>query len=146
MKLPKFSLPASDWKTYTEKDLWEKVLLFLYPKDMTPWCTTENQCFRDLKWEFEKVWFSIFWLSFDSLKRHEKFTEKENLNFPLISDEEKELISALWAWVEKSMYWRKYMWTDRSTFVVVNWEIVKEWRKVKVKWHVEEVLEVCKGL
>ncbi len=146
MKPPSFSLPASDGKTYTDKDFASgKFVLYLYPKDMTSGCTIEAQDFRDMKAGFEKLGYQVFGLSKDSLKSHEKFCMKENLNFPLLSDEKCELIAALGAWVEKSMYGKKYMGIERSTFVIENGEIVKEWRKVKARGHAVEVLDFVFG-
>ncbi len=146
MKLPNFSLPASNGKTYTQEDFKnKKIILYLYPKDMTSGCTLESKIFQSLKTEFEKLDFSIFGLSKDSIKSHEKFCTKEALTFPLLSDEECKLIEALGSWVEKSMYGRTYMGIDRSTFIIVDGTIEKEWRKVKAKGHAEVVLEFCKN-
>lgn len=147
MKFPTFSLPADNDKTYSEQDFAKGTfVLFLYPKDMTSGCTVAAQNFRDSLADFKKVKTEVIGISKDPLKRHLKFREKEELNFPLISDEESTLIDALGSWKEKSMYGKKYMGTDRSTFVIQNGEIIKEWRKVKVPGHVQEVLEFVKGL
>jgi len=136
------SLPASDGQEY---DLQKgKYVLYLYPKDMTSGCTLESQNFRDHKKDFDDLGFQILGLSKDSLASHEKFIQKENLNFPLLSDESTEFIQSLDAWKEKSMYGKKYFGIERSTFVIVDGEIVHQWRKVKVDGHVAEVLEVCK--
>ena len=147
MKLPKFSLTATDGNTYTEQD-WadKKIVLYLYPKDMTPGCTLESQAFRDAEGDFKKLDFQIFGLSKDDLNSHAKFCEKESLNFPLLSDVSGNFVEALGSWVEKSMYGKKYMGIDRSTFVVANGKIVKEYRKVKVKGHAEEVLAFCEAI
>lgn len=146
MKLPSFSLPASDGKTYTDADLSNgKYILYLYPKDMTSGCTLESQNFRDLKDKFAALGFQILGLSKDSMKSHDKFCEKESLNFPLLSDEDCTLIEGLGAWVEKSMYGKKYMGIERSTFVVVDGEVVQKWRKVKVPGHTEAVLAYCQS-
>lgn len=147
MKFPTFSLPASDGKTYTEKDFSSGLtVLYIYPKDMTSGCTIESQNFRDTKPDFEKLGAQVLGLSKDSLKSHDKFCQKESLNFPLISDEEMSLMQDLGCWVEKSMYGRKYMGAERSTFVIQDGEIIREWRKVKVPGHVDEVLDFCKSL
>lgn len=147
MKFPNFTLPADDGKTYTEKDFSSGIfVLYIYPKDMTPGCTTESQNFRDLKTKFETAGVQIFGLSKDSIERHEKFREKQSLNFPLLSDENGELIEALNCWKEKSMYGKTFMGIVRSTFVIQDGEVIKEWRKVKVKEHAEEVLEFVKTL
>jgi peroxiredoxin Q/BCP len=147
MKFPAFSLPASDGKNYSEADFKSgKFVLYVYPKDMTSGCTRESQDFRDAASDFEKLGFRILGLSKDSIKSHEKFCQKESLNFPLLSDEKFELLNALGAWVEKSMYGRTYFGADRSTFVIVDGKIIREWRKVKVPEHVTEVLDFCRGL
>lgn len=147
MNLPAFSLPASDDNTYTDKD-WQdkKIVLYLYPKDSTPGCTIEANEFETLKADFKATGFSVFGLSKDSLKRHENFCTKQNLTFPLLSDEAGDLIEALGAWIEKSMYGKTYRGIDRSTFVIVNGEIVKTWRKVKAKGHAATVLGFCESL
>ena len=147
MKIPAFSLPASDGKIYHDKDfLNQKIVLYLYPKDMTSGCTIESNDFQRHLEDFEKMGWAVLGLSRDSLKSHDKFCTKEGLTFPLLSDENSELISALGAWKEKSMYGKKYMGTERSTFLVVNGEVVQEWRNVKVPGHVAEVLEVVKSI
>ncbi|HEY5714429.1 MAG TPA: peroxiredoxin [Candidatus Gracilibacteria bacterium] len=147
MKFPPFSLPANDGKTYTEKDFSSGItVLYIYPKDMTSECTIESQNFRDTKGDFEKLGIQILGLSKDSLTSHDKFCEKESLNFPLISDENTKLMESLGCWVEKSMYGKKYMGAERSTFVVKDGEIVQAWRKVKVAGHVDEVLGFCGNL
>lgn len=147
MQLPQFSLPASDGHTYSQAD-WvdKKIVLYLYPKDATPGCTLEANEFESLKADFEKQGYQIFGLSKDSLKKHENFCAKQNLTFPLLSDENGSLIEALGSWVEKSMYGKTYFGIDRSTFVIVNGEIVETWRKVKAKGHAAAVLEFCLSL
>lgn len=119
----------------------KKVVLYFYPKDDTSGCTAEACDFRD---NFSRVTQSgavVLGVSPDSVKSHEKFKNKYELNFPLISDESKEICSAYGVWVEKSMYGRKYMGVERTTFVI-NEEgiILKIFPKVKVKGHVDEVL------
>ncbi len=147
MKFPSFSLPASDGKIYTEKNFSKGIfVLYLYPKDLTPGCTIEAQNFRDLKNDFAKIGVKIFGLSKDSPASHDKFCMQESLNFPLLSDENTKLIKALGAWQEKSMYGKKYIGVDRSTFVIQDGEIKKEWRSVSVTDHAEEVLVFCKTL
>lgn len=147
MKIPFFFLVASDGKTYTHNDFQSGIsVLYLYPKDMTSGCTLEAQDFRNLKPQFDVLGVRIFGLSKDSLNSHEKFCEKESLNFPLLSDESVDLVEKLGSWKEKSMYGKKYFGIDRSTFVIRDGIIIKEWRSVKTKGHVQEVLEYIKNL
>ena len=118
----------------------EKVVLYFYPKDNTSGCTQEACDFRD---NINRLtpYARVIGVSPDSIKSHQKFKEKQELNFILLSDPEHTLSEALKVWKEKSMYGRKYMGIERSTFILDNeGNIEKEWRKVKVKGHVEEVL------
>ncbi len=145
MKLPSFSCLGSDEVEYTDSNFGSgHFVLFLYPKDMTSGCTREAQDFRDQLPQFQAHGVEVYGASKDPLKSHDKFIEKENLNFILLSDPESKLLEALGAWKEKSMYGRKYMGCERSTFVISKGEIVKEWRKVKVPGHVDEVLDWVK--
>lgn len=119
----------------------QKVILYFYPKDNTSGCTQEACDFRD---NINRLtsFTTVIGVSPDSIKSHLKFKEKQSLNFILLSDPEHKLAEAFNVWVEKSMYGRKYMGIERSTFVLdENLNIIKEWRKVKVKGHVDEVLE-----
>ena len=118
----------------------EKVVLYFYPKDNTSGCTQEACDFRD---NINRLtpYARVIGVSPDSIKSHQKFKEKQELNFILLSDPEHTLSEALEVWKEKSMYGRKYMGIERSTFILdKEGKIEKEWRKVKVKGHVEEVL------
>ena len=119
----------------------QKVILYFYPKDNTSGCTQEACDFRD---NINRLtsFATVIGVSPDSIKSHLKFKEKQDLNFILLSDPEHKLAEAFNVWVEKSMYGRKYMGIERSTFVLdENLNIIKEWRKVKVKGHVDEVIE-----
>ena len=119
----------------------QKVILYFYPKDNTSGCTQEACDFRD---NINRLtsFASVIGVSPDSIKSHLKFKEKQSLNFILLSDPEHKLAEAFNVWVEKSMYGRKYMGIERSTFVLdENLNVTKEWRKVKVKGHVDEVIE-----
>ena len=119
----------------------QRVILYFYPKDNTSGCTQEACDFRD---NINRLtsFATVIGVSPDSIKSHLKFKEKQSLNFILLSDPEHKLAEAFNVWVEKSMYGRKYMGIERSTFVLdENLNIIKEWRKVKVKGHVDEVLE-----
>lgn len=140
---PSFSLPTDEGKTLTLSDLLgKKVIIYFYPKDATPGCTKEACSFRDYKLNFDKKNTFIIGISKDSVKSHEKFKEKEGLNFTLVSDETGEVCQAYGVWAEKSMYGRKYFGIDRSTFLIdEKGKIEKIWRGVSVPGHVEEVLE-----
>ena len=119
----------------------QKVILYFYPKDNTSGCTQEACDFRD---NINRLtsFATVIGVSPDSIKSHLKFKEKQGLNFILLSDPEHKLAEAFKVWVEKSMYGRKYMGIERSTFVLdENLNIIKEWRKVKVKGHVDEVID-----
>ena len=119
----------------------QKVILYFYPKDNTSGCTQEACDFRD---NINRLtsFATVIGVSPDSIKSHLKFKEKQDLNFILLSDPEHKLAEAFNVWVEKSMYGRKYMGIERSTFVLdENLNIIKEWRKVKVKGHVDEVID-----
>ena len=119
----------------------QKVILYFYPKDNTSGCTQEACDFRD---NINRLtsFATVIGVSPDSIKSHLKFKEKQDLNFILLSDPEHKLAETFNVWVEKSMYGRKYMGIERSTFVLdENLNVIKEWRKVKVKGHVDEVIE-----
>ena len=119
----------------------QKVILYFYPKDNTSGCTQEACDFRDNINRLTSL-ATVIGVSPDSIKSHLKFKEKQSLNFILLSDPEHKLAEAFNVWVEKSMYGRKYMGIERSTFVLdENLNIIKEWRKVKVKGHVDEVID-----
>ena len=119
----------------------QKVILYFYPKDNTSGCTQEACDFRD---NINRLtnFATVIGVSPDSIKSHLKFKDKQSLNFILLSDPEHKLAEAFNVWVEKSMYGRKYMGIERSTFVLdENLNIIKEWRKVKVKGHIDEVID-----
>tara|TARA_B100001057_G_scaffold75203_1_gene69919 strand:+ start:39570 stop:40031 length:462 start_codon:yes stop_codon:yes gene_type:complete len=147
-KAPSFSGLIDDNKEISIKDFSGKfVVIFFYPKDKTSGCTVESQDFRDLKKAFEKLNCAIVGVSRDSLKSHKSFIEKESLNFPLISDGEEAMCNAFDVMKEKSMYGRKYMGIERSTFLIDgSGYIVKEWRKVKVPNHAKEVYDFLKSI
>ncbi len=147
-KFPAFSLKGSDGKTYKSKDLkGQPYIIYFYPKDMTPGCTTEACDFRDNMSKLKRAGVQVFGVSPDPLDRHDKFIDKYDLNFVLLSDEDKKLIEKAGIWVEKNMYGKKMMGVLRSTFLVdADGSIAQEWRKVKVKGHVDEVLAAAKAL
>ena len=124
----------------------EKIVLYFYPKDNTSGCTQEACNFRDNLNRILK-YAKIIGVSPDSIKSHLSFKSKQDLNFPLLSDDEHKLAEAFEVWKEKSMYGKKYMGIERSTFIISpNGEIEKEWRKVKVNGHVDEVIDYLTGL
>ncbi len=128
-------------KEYTLKDFYgERIVLYFYPKDNTSGCTQEACDFRDnINRLSSKA--TVIGVSPDSIKSHKSFKDKQELNFILLSDTEHKLAEAFRVWKEKSMYGRKYMGIERSTFIISpEGKIEKEWRKVKVKGHVDEVL------
>lgn len=129
-------------KTFSISDFQgKKLVLYFYPKDNTPGCTQESCNFRDNLNRISNI-ANIVGVSPDSIKSHIKFQEKQSLNFPLLSDPEKELLGYFGAWGEKKMYGKTYMGVIRSTFIIdENGILKKEWRKVKVKGHVDNVLE-----
>jgi thioredoxin-dependent peroxiredoxin len=147
-KIKDFSLPSSGGGTWSSKDAaGRKLVIYFYPKDMTSGCTRESQDFRDLYSAFRKAGVDVVGVSRDSVKSHDKFTEKEKLPFPLLSDEDEKLCKLFDVIHEKSLYGRKYLGIERSTFLLDGTGILRrEWRKVKVPGHAEEVLEAAKSL
>ena len=124
-----------------------KVVLYFYPKDDTPGCTKEACGFRDTFPDFSSIDATIIGVSRDTAAKHDKFKAKYDLPFTLGADEDGSVCEAYGSWVEKSMYGRKYMGIDRSTFLIDEKGTLRaEWRKVKVKGHVEEVLEAARSL
>ena len=123
------------------------LVIYFYPKDKTSGCTIESQDFRDYKNKFSKKNCKIVGVSRDSIKSHKSFIEKESLNFPLLSDPDETMCNAYGVMKEKSMYGRKYMGIERSTFLIgPDGLLIKEWRGVKVPGHVEEVYNFLSGL
>lgn len=129
-----------------EKLKGSKTVLYFYPKDNTSGCTREACDFRDNLNRLTLL-ANVVGVSPDSISSHQKFQQKQNLNFTLVSDPEHILAEKYDVWKEKSMYGRKYMGIERSTFILdENGKIIREWRKVKVAGHVEEVLQALKEL
>lgn len=120
----------------------KKLILYFYPKDMTPGCTTESIEFNTNLAKIKKLGANIVGVSRDKISLHEKFIEKHGFKFPLISDPEEKLCKSFDVIKEKSLYGRKYMGVDRSTFIISqDGKILHAWRNVKVKGHVDEVIE-----
>jgi peroxiredoxin Q/BCP len=123
------------------------VVIYFYPRDNTPGCTKEGEAFRDLHDEFAKLDCRILGVSRDSLKSHEKFAEKHGFPFPLIADPDETLCRQFDVIKEKNMYGKKVMGIERSTFLFdADGKLAREWRKVRVPGHVEEVLDAVREL
>ncbi|MBY6052095.1 thioredoxin-dependent thiol peroxidase [Cytobacillus firmus] len=143
---PDFELEASNGERVKLSDYRGKnVVLYFYPKDMTPGCTTQACDFRDQHQNFADVNAVVLGVSPDPLSRHEKFIEKHALPFLLLADEDHKVAEAYGVWKLKKNFGKEYMGIERSTFIIdQEGKLVKEWRKVKVKDHVEEALEYIK--
>jgi len=146
-KAPAFTLKnQEDEKISLKNFLGKKIILYFYPKDNTPGCTTEACDFRDTIAEFNKVNAIVLGISKDSVKSHKRFHEKQNLNFDLLSDEQTTVIQKYGVWKEKKNYGRTYMGIERTTFIIdENGKIEKIYPKVKVKNHVAEIIEYLKN-
>lgn len=147
-KVPDFSLPATGGRTWRLKDaLGGPLVIYFYPKDMTSGCTRESQAFRDLHGAFRRAGTQIVGISRDSVASHEKFRRKEALPFDLLSDEDETACRLFDVIREKNMYGRKVLGIERSNFLIDAGGVLRrEWRKVKVDGHAEEVLEAAKSL
>ena len=143
-----FKAASTGDKTISLKELrGSNVVIYFYPKDATPGCTTEGQDFRDLHKQFVKANTVILGVSKDSIASHEKFKEKQQFPFDLLSDPDEKLCQKFDVIKEKNMYGKKYMGIERSTFLIdADGKLREEWRKVKVKGHAEAVLDSVKGL
>jgi thioredoxin-dependent peroxiredoxin len=144
---PDFSLPGDGGSTISLSALRGKqVVLYFYPKDDTSGCTLEAKDFNDKKAQFAKAGAVIIGVSADSVASHDKFKKKYGLDFALVSDENKAMLESYGVWVEKSMYGKKYMGIERSTFLVdTAGRIRNVWSKVKVPGHVDEVLKAAQA-
>ena len=147
-KVKNFKLPATGDKDVSLNDYkGKKVVLYFYPKDSTPGCTTEGQDFRDAKAKFTRQGAVVIGVSRDSIKSHENFKAKQKFNFDLLSDADEQLCSQFDVIKMKNMYGKQVRGIERSTFLIdENGVLRQEWRKVKVKDHVDEVLEAVKAL
>ena len=145
-KAPNFKLPNQEGEIVELNKLKKNVILFFYPKDSTPGCTVEAISFSKYLADFTKLNCLVFGISKDSLKKHQNFIKKSNLLVDLLSDENEKVCENYGVWVEKSMYGRKYMGIERTTFLINSKnKIINIWPKVKVTNHVEEVLEFTKN-
>jgi thioredoxin-dependent peroxiredoxin len=148
MTVPEFSAEMTSGKTFRLSDYkGKKLVVYFYPKDNTPGCTTESMQFRDLYPEFQQTNTEIFGVSRDSIRSHEGFKSKIELPFELISDPDETLCLMFDVMQMKNMYGKQVRGVERSTFVIDgNGTLVKEWRGVKVPGHIDEVLEFVKAL
>jgi thioredoxin-dependent peroxiredoxin len=147
-KVPKFTAPASDGTAWSAADaLGKKLVVYFYPRDNTPGCTLEGQAFRDLYAQFKKARVEIVGVSADSVESHSKFKAKMEFPFELLADEKKAVCALFDVYREKTLYGRKFMGIERSTFLIDSKGVLQqEWRKVKVKDHAEQVLAAAKAL
>jgi peroxiredoxin Q/BCP len=144
-KAPDFELPGADGTPVRLQNFaGRKLVLYFYPKDDTSGCTKQAIDFNALRGEFAKASTDILGISPDSQASHVKFRKKYDLALPLASDEAKDTLNAYGVWTQKSMYGRKYMGVERTTFLIKDGKIVRTWRKVSVPGHAEEVLEAAK--
>ncbi|KRB82476.1 alkyl hydroperoxide reductase [Sphingomonas sp. Root710] len=147
-KAPNVTLPLPDGSsTSIAGQAGKIVVLYFYPKDDTPGCTTEAQAFTMMADEFAKAGATIIGVSKDTPAKHQKFIDKYGLKVRLASDGDGGICEAYGTWIEKTLYGRNYMGIDRATFLIgKDGKIARIWRKVKVKGHAEEVLAAAKGL
>lgn len=152
-RLPAEGEPAPDFTLDTDEGTitlsalrGRKAVVYFYPKDDTSGCTREAQDFTALAGDFRNAGASVIGVSRDPMKKHEKFIGKYDLKVPLASDEDGRISDAFGTWVQKSMYGRKYMGMERSTFLIgPDGKVLKEWRKVKVPGHAEAVLTAVRA-
>jgi len=147
-KVPDFELPATDDETFKLSEYQgENVVLYFYPKDSTPGCTTEGQDFRDNHRKFRARKTRVFGISRDSIRSHENFKTKQEFPFALLSDAEEQACRLFDVIKEKNMYGKKVMGIERSTFLIDSAGVLRrEWRGLKVPGHVDEVLQAVKEL
>lgn len=141
MTAPTVSLPRDGGTTINMSDISGPVILYFYPKDDTPGCTTQAIGFTQHLADFAAIGATVLGVSKDPVAKHEKFIAKHDLNIALLSDADDDVCERYGVWVEKNMYGKKFMGIERATFLIVDGIITKIWRKVKVPGHVEEVLE-----
>jgi len=140
---PDFSLPDQNNQTHALSDYkGQKILLYFYPKDDTPGCTTEAQNFRDRLNELKEHGVQVLGISRDNVQSHKKFAEKHNLNFPILSDEHQEVVETYDVLKEKNMFGKKRMSVSRESFLIdENGMILKHYNTVKPETHVDEILK-----
>ncbi|MBY0470247.1 thioredoxin-dependent thiol peroxidase [bacterium] len=147
-RAPAFSAEADGGKKVSLKDYkGQPLVLYFYPKDDTTGCTKEACDFRDSIAQFKRLKTAVLGVSKDSVEKHEKFKKKYNLNFPLLSDEEGKICEAYGVWKQKSMYGRKYMGIERTTFLIdSSGKVAKIYPKVKIPGHIDAVLADLKEI
>jgi peroxiredoxin Q/BCP len=146
-KAPDFDLPTDTGRVSLAALAGKAVVLFFYPKDDTPGCTTESVGFSQAKADFEAAGAVVVGVSKDTAAKHGKFRAKHGLTVELGSDADSDVIERYGAWVEKKLYGREYMGIDRSTFLIDGEGVIRRvWRKVKVPGHVQQVLEAAQAL
>jgi peroxiredoxin Q/BCP len=144
---PDFELAGADGKPLRLQNFaGRKLVLYFYPKDDTSGCTKQAIDFNALRGKFTAAGTEILGVSPDSVASHLKFRKKYDLALPLASDEAKDTLNAYGVWTQKSMYGRKYMGVERTTFLIKDGKIARTWRKVSVPGHAEEVLEAAKSI
>ena len=144
-RAPALEVTASDGRTLNLAKPGSPVVLYFYPKDDTSGCTREAKDFSSLLEQFDRSGTYVVGVSRDAMAKHEKFIGKYDLSVPLVSDEDGRISDAFGTWVQKSMYGRKYMGMERSTFLVgADGTVLRAWRKVKVPGHAEEVLSAVR--
>lgn len=145
IQLPNFAVESTQGEIKLS-DISDWLIIYFYPKDSTPGCTTQANEFSGLKDEFAKLGVQVFGVSRDSIKSHERFTEKQDINFTLLSDPDEKLCQHFDVIKEKNMYGKKVMGIERSTFIFHNGELKASFRKVKAAGHAEKILEEIKQL
>ena len=144
-KIKDIAIVTTDKKTKLSQYLDKNLILYFYPRDLTPGCTTESTEFNDNLKKIKKLGWNVVGVSRDNLKSHQKSIDKYSFKFPLISDENEKVCKIFGVIKEKSLYGRKYMGIDRSTFLInQKLKILHLWRNVKVKGHVDEVIKTIK--
>jgi len=147
-RVPGFSLPMTGGGTWSLKDAaGDKLVIYFYPRDMTSGCTRESQDFRDLYGAFRKAGVTVVGVSRDSVASHDRFTARESLPFALLADTDERVCKLFDVIKTKSLYGRKYLGVERSTFLIdATGRLRQEWRNVKVPGHAEAVLEAARNL
>lgn len=145
IQLPNFAVESTQGEIKLS-DISDWLIIYFYPKDSTPGCTTQANEFSGLKDEFAKLGVQVFGVSRDSIKSHERFTEKQDINFTLLSDPDEKLCQHFDVIKEKNMYGKKVMGIERSTFIFHHGELKASFRKVKAAGHAEKILEEIKQL